>query len=187
MPSNLPWPSSLSAVFSAACAASASVRSIGTCPTAVKNQRLNQPFRPLPVKYSDFARKVMRRRTTSGRKKLSITARWLLARITGPELGTCSSPSTFGRPSNCSNGPRKMYLSSQYHMALPLARLDDGVGANCTDPQGRRPPSAASGSLLDGDRDGLVTGLRGGIAGGGRLGRDTAAGRPRPRPGGGAG
>ena len=75
MPSTLPWPSTRCAVFSAACALSASVRSIGTWPTALKNRRLNQPLIPVPVKYSDFARKVIRRRTTSGRKKLSITAR----------------------------------------------------------------------------------------------------------------
>ena len=75
MPINLPCSNTCSAVLSAAWAASASARSIGTCPTAVKNHRLNQPFRPVPVKYSAFARKVIRRRTTSGRKKLSITAR----------------------------------------------------------------------------------------------------------------
>src|SRR5580693_3341961 len=39
MPSNLPSPSSRSAVRSAACAESESLRSIGTWPTEVKNQR----------------------------------------------------------------------------------------------------------------------------------------------------
>ncbi len=43
-------------------------------------------------------------------------------------------PSTFGRPSNCSNGPRKMYFNSQYAMALPLARTRPMFCANCTHP-----------------------------------------------------
>src|SRR6185312_14850421 len=55
------------------------------------------------------------------------TARWLLAKIIGPECGTYSSPSTFGRPSSDSKGPMKMYLKSQYHMDPPHNGAPDGA------------------------------------------------------------
>src|ERR1700760_2767417 len=39
--------------------------------------------------------------------------------MAGPDCGTCSSPSTFGRPRMVSNGPRKMYFKSQYAIWPP--------------------------------------------------------------------
>ena len=80
---------------------------------------MNRPFRPVPVKYSALAKKVMRRLMTSGLTKLSTTAKWLLARITGPESGIYSRPSVFGLATKLSNGPMKTYLNSQYHMDPP--------------------------------------------------------------------
>ena len=48
-------------------------------------------------KYSALATKVTRRRSTSGRKTESENETWLLARITGPSVGTFCSPSTVTR------------------------------------------------------------------------------------------
>jgi hypothetical protein len=58
------------------------------------------------VKYSDFARKVTLRGTTSGIKIESLKDRWLLAIITGPFAGTFRSPFTFGRKASIKNGVR---------------------------------------------------------------------------------
>jgi hypothetical protein len=78
-----------------------------------KNIFVSQPLRPRPVKYSCLATNVTRRLTISGMKIESENDRWLLARIAGPWSGTCSRPSTLGLKINLSQGPRKMYLSSE--------------------------------------------------------------------------
>jgi hypothetical protein len=65
------------------------------------------------VKYSALATNVTRRFTISGVKIESENDRWLQARITGPVAGTLARPSTSGRKSSFSNGPRNTYLSSQ--------------------------------------------------------------------------
>ena len=100
-------------VSSAAFAAEPPQRSIGICPTPVKNIRLSKPLSPLPVKYSGLARKVTCRGTISGMKIESENDRWLLAMIAAPSAGTWSAPSTRGRKSSRSQGPRSTYFSSQ--------------------------------------------------------------------------
>jgi hypothetical protein len=65
------------------------------------------------VKYSALATKVTFRLTISGMKIESTNDRWLLAMIAGPWSGTFSRPSTCGRKTARSQGPRTMYLSSQ--------------------------------------------------------------------------
>jgi hypothetical protein len=56
------------------------------------------------VKYSLFAKKVTLRGTTSGIKIESLNERWLEAIITGPVLGTCLNPLTFGLKININSG-----------------------------------------------------------------------------------
>ena len=68
-------------------------------------ERLLDPAeQPGSVKYSRLARNVIRRGTSSGRRKESATARWLLARIAPPRIGTCSRPSIVGRVRHASAG-----------------------------------------------------------------------------------
>lgn len=69
----------------------------GTWPSEEKNQRDSEPFTPVPVKYSAFARNDTRRGTTIGITTLSMKLRWLAARMTGPSVGMFSRPSTTGR------------------------------------------------------------------------------------------
>ena len=86
--------------FAAAVAARASrplPRCTGTCPSEEKNQRDSDPFTPVPVKYSAFARNDTRRGTTMGITTLSMKLRWFAARMTGPSVGMFSRPSTTGR------------------------------------------------------------------------------------------
>ena len=68
---------------------------------------------PGVLKYSALARKVTFRRTTSGMKNESQNDRWSLAMMAGPSSGTCSIPSTQGRHSRRSNGPRRTNFMSQ--------------------------------------------------------------------------
>src|SRR4051794_7235695 len=124
MPSSFSSRSSRTAVSIAACAAEPLARSIGTWPTPVKNSFLSQPTGPGWVKYSRLARKVMRRGTSSGRKKESATARWLLARIAPPCAGTCSTPSMLGRKTSRSSGPRSTNLDHQYSTRVCPLQID---------------------------------------------------------------
>ena len=75
--------------------------------------RDSQPLMPGVVKYSALARKVTRRGTTTGMKNESQNDRWLLARIAAPSAGMFSRPSTHGRQTSLSNGPRTMSLRNQ--------------------------------------------------------------------------
>jgi len=70
------------------------------------NALLMRPFAPLPVKYSDLARKITLRGSGSGPKKWSENDRWLLAMTAGPSRGTFSVPSAHGRNTSARNGPR---------------------------------------------------------------------------------
>ena len=63
----------------------------------MNSHRLRAPRTPVPVKYSDLARKKTCRGATSGMTMLSMNDRWLLARMTGPVCGTLSRPSITGR------------------------------------------------------------------------------------------
>ena len=67
------------------------------------------------------------RRTISGMKIESENERWLLAMIAGPSSGTYSRPSTCGRKTSRSHGPRTTYFSSQYSTAPspPVRRRPD--------------------------------------------------------------
>jgi hypothetical protein len=67
---------------------------------------LSNPLGPGDVKYSDLAKKVTLRGTTSGIKIESLKDKWLLAIITGPVAGTFRSPFTLGRNANIKNGVR---------------------------------------------------------------------------------
>jgi hypothetical protein len=113
MPAMPPSRSTRSSVSSAACAALPPDRSTGIVPVLRKNWRISQPLIPLPEKYSALATNVTRRFTTSGTKIESEKDRWLHARITGPDAGTLARPSTWGRNSALSTGPKTTYLSSQ--------------------------------------------------------------------------
>ncbi|MND02589.1 hypothetical protein D3C83_220210 [compost metagenome] len=64
----------------------------------------------LPVKYSAFARNVMRRLRIAGIRKWSENDRWLPAMIAAPDAGTCSSPSMRGRNTRRSSGPSTTYF-----------------------------------------------------------------------------
>src|SRR3982074_2407688 len=124
MPSSLSSRSSRTAVAIAAWAAEPPDRSIGTCPTPEQKVFFSRPTSPGCVQYSRFARNVMRRGTSSGRKNESTTARWLLARMAPPRSGTFSTPSIVGRQSRRSHGPRSTNFDHQYSTwACPL-RLD---------------------------------------------------------------
>ena len=61
---------------------------------------------PGEVKYSLFARKVTLRGTTNGIKIESLKERWFEAMITGPLLGTCLKPETFGLNRSIKSGKR---------------------------------------------------------------------------------
>ena len=76
------------------------------------------------MKYSRLARNVIRRRTSSGTKNESATARWLLARIAPPRAGTCSSPSIVGRASRRISGPSSTYFDHQYSTGLLTPHVD---------------------------------------------------------------
>ena len=57
---------------------------MGTWPVFLKKKRWMRPTMPVPVKYSFFARKVIWRLSTRGKKNESITARWFDAMIAAP-------------------------------------------------------------------------------------------------------
>jgi hypothetical protein len=86
---------------------------MGSCPAAWKKVRVAQPLRPLPVKYSLFARKITRRSTMSGRKIESMNERWFEARMTAPSFGTFWRPTTQGRKIASRIGPMTMFFMIQ--------------------------------------------------------------------------
>lgn len=89
----------------AACPASLPDRSTGICPALRKKAAVRRPLIPGPVKYSAFARKVMRRLMMAGIRKWSEKERWLPATIAAPSSGMFSRPSIRGRNSSRSTGP----------------------------------------------------------------------------------
>src|SRR5699024_6302888 len=93
-------------------------RSIGNCPTPLKNHFFSFPVNPGDVKYSCFAGNTTLRRRCNGMKKESATARWFPARITPPRFGTCSAPITLVGQKSRSNGPRSTYFISRYTTAI---------------------------------------------------------------------
>jgi hypothetical protein len=68
---------------------------------------LINPFIPGDVKYSALAKKVTLRGTTKGMKIESLNERWFEAMMTGPTVGTCRNPVTFGRKASINSGLRK--------------------------------------------------------------------------------
>ena len=80
-----------------AIAALESLRSTGSAPSISNHALTKRPLSPGSSKYSFLARKATGRGTTIGITMLSTKLRWLLARITGPAVGTRSSPVTVGR------------------------------------------------------------------------------------------
>ncbi len=68
---------------------------------------------PVPMKYSILAGKVILLGRTSGSHTESENDRWLLAKMAGPSRGTFSRPSTQGRKTVLSNGPRAKTLRNQ--------------------------------------------------------------------------
>ena len=95
---------------------------MGIWPMPVKNHFLNLPLTPGWVKYSSLAGKVTRRESISGRKNESATARWLLASSAPPLGGMFSAPSTSGRKTSRSSGPRNTHFIQKYSTA-PRASL----------------------------------------------------------------
>ena len=78
-----------------------------------KNRAVSLPLMPVPVKYSDLARKTTGRRTINGMKIESEKERWLDAIIAGPSAGMLSSPFTQGRKRSFNTGPRKIRFMTQ--------------------------------------------------------------------------
>ena len=87
MPRTFPSASTRRPERSARSLASPPVRSIGICPTPLKNALLSSPLTPLPVKYSALARNTTFRGSGIGPKKWSANDRWLLTRMTGTPAG----------------------------------------------------------------------------------------------------
>ena len=79
---------------------------MGIWPAARKNQAVRQSS-----KYSALARKVTRRRTTSGMKNESQNDWWLAARTAGPCRGRFSFPSTFTRQRTKKTGVRMAFVT----------------------------------------------------------------------------
>ncbi|BAS12913.1 hypothetical protein AHiyo8_12160 [Arthrobacter sp. Hiyo8] len=80
---------------------------------SLKNIAVSLPLSPVPVKYSDLARKLTRRGTITGMKIESEKDKWLEARIAAPSCGTLSRPLTQGRNSNVRSGPKKIRFMTQ--------------------------------------------------------------------------
>ncbi len=87
--------------FSEAAEAAPPERSMGSWLVSRKNRAVSRPLSPVPVKYSDFARKMTGRGTMSGMKIESEKDRWFDAMIAAPSAGTLSSPLTQGRNRSC--------------------------------------------------------------------------------------
>src|SRR3954454_2529940 len=138
MPSSFSSRSNRIAVSRAACAAEALERSTGTCPTPVKNTLLTHPSSPGAMKYSRFARNVIRRGTSRGSRKESATARWLLARIAPPCAGMWCSPSIVGRVSTRISGPSSTYFDHQYSTGPGTPHVDP-TSLRTSFPQPQRP------------------------------------------------
>ena len=75
-----------------------------------KKPRRIAPETPVPVKYSDFARKLTGRGAAIGMAKESMNDRWLLARMTPPPRGTFSVPVIVGRHSSLDSGATTPWL-----------------------------------------------------------------------------
>src|SRR5688500_8768781 len=88
-------------------------RSMGSWLVSRKNMAVSLPLSPVPVKYSDFARKMTGRDTISGMKIESEKDKWFEAIIAGPSAGTLSRPLTHGRKRVRSTGPRKILFMIQ--------------------------------------------------------------------------
>ena len=86
MPSNSPACSTPRPVLSPEALASPPDRSIGNCPTPVKNQRLSRPLSPRRVKYSALARKMTLRRNHQ-RAEERVGERQVVARDDGRAVG----------------------------------------------------------------------------------------------------
>jgi hypothetical protein len=78
-----------------------------------KNMAVSRPLIPVPVKYSDLARKMTGRGTISGMKIESENERWLEAIMAAPSDGMLSSPLTHGRKRVRTTGPRKIRFMTQ--------------------------------------------------------------------------
>lgn len=112
MPSSSSLRSTPSPSRIAAWPASLPERSTGICPALRKKAAVSRPLIPGPVKYSAFARKVIRRFRIAGIRKWSENERWLPATMAGPDAGMCSRPSIRGRNTSLNSGPRSTYLST---------------------------------------------------------------------------
>jgi hypothetical protein len=112
MPRTFPAASTRRPDLSARSLASPPARSIGICPTPLKNALVSSPLTPVPVKYSDLARNTTFRRSGSGPKKWSENDRWLLTRMTGPRRGTFFRPRDQGRKITASATP-SVYFATQ--------------------------------------------------------------------------
>src|ERR1700755_1625312 len=114
--------------------------------------------------------------------------------MAGPDCGTYSSPSIFGRPRMVSNGPRKMYFKSQYAIEPPTQPRQQcsapRLPIECVWDHSTRTPYQTLSAysrlryrldscqqidflFVDGDGDGLIASRRAGVGRG--LGFRTAA------------
>src|SRR5215217_83567 len=88
-------------------------RSMGNWFDNRKKRAVSLPLTPLPVKYSDFARKTTGLGTTIGRKIESEKDRWLLTITAGPDEGMLSRPFTHGRKRRLRIGPTMILFITQ--------------------------------------------------------------------------
>jgi hypothetical protein len=87
--------------------------SMGNWLVSLKNIAVSRPLTPVPVKYSDFARKMTGLGTIRGIKMESEKDRWFDAMMAAPSAGTLSRPLTQGRKRSRSTGPRKILFMTQ--------------------------------------------------------------------------
>ena len=76
-----------------------------------KKARRTAPLTPVPVKYSDFARKATGRGAAIGMAKESMNDRWLLAMSTPPVGGTLCRPVMVGRQIALDSGATTPWLT----------------------------------------------------------------------------
>jgi hypothetical protein len=89
-------------------------RSIGTCPTTVRNQATRRLAGPPPsANSSALAGKVSRRGMTAGTMKVSTAEVWLHTTMAGPDSGTFSRPVTLGRHTSRTTGKNSDHLKIQ--------------------------------------------------------------------------
>ena len=120
MPKARPSRSTWSAASSESWAAREECRSTGIALDPSKNPRRIAPPMPVPVKYSDLARKLTGRGAAIGMAKESMNDRWLLARSTPPVSGTFSVPVIVGRQMSFESGATTPWLM-RYDAALTAA------------------------------------------------------------------